>query len=121
MSLTGFQKNRLKGRLWLIKKLLNGEKNIKLEKLKFQMRASGIKGIPRGIRKSTRENPANLTLRELGILRLLSEGMQNKEIAGKLFISPKTVDHHISSILFKLDVNSRTRAVKQAHERGILK
>lgn len=91
------------------------------EKLKFQMRASGIKGIPRGIRKSTRQNPANLTLRELGILRLLSEGMQNKEIAGKLFISPKTVDHHISSILFKLDVNSRTRAVKQAHERGILK
>lgn len=91
------------------------------EKLKFQMRASGIKGIPRGIRKSTRENPANLTLRELGILRLLGEGMQNKEIAGKLFISPKTVDHHISSILFKLEVNSRTKAVKQAHEMGILK
>ena len=91
------------------------------EKLKFQMRASGIKGIPRGIRKSTRENPANLTLRELGILRLLGEGLQNKEIAGKLFISPKTVDHHISSILFKLEVNSRTRAVRQAQDMGILK
>jgi len=45
---------------------------------------------------------------------LLKEGLQNKEIASKLFISAKTVEHHISSILFKLDVNSRSKAVREA-------
>jgi DNA-binding NarL/FixJ family response regulator len=76
------------------------------EKMKFQMRTLGIKSIPRGIRKSTRSNPANLTERELDVLESLKEALQNKEIAGKLFISPKTVDHYISAIFFKPDVNS---------------
>lgn len=62
-----------------------------------------------------------LTSLELGILQLLKEEMQNKEIGAKLFISPKTVDHHISSILFKFDVNSRTKAVKEAMRMEILK
>jgi DNA-binding CsgD family transcriptional regulator len=84
------------------------------EKMKFKMRASGIKSIPRGMRQSTKSNPANLTTRELDILQLLKEGLQNKEIGERLFISPKTVDHHISSIFFKLDVNSRTKAVQEA-------
>src|SRR5204862_2380695 len=91
------------------------------EKLKFEMRSLGIKSIPRGIRRSTRSNPANLTTRELDILQLLKEELQNKEIANKLFISPKTVDHHISSILFKLDVNSRARAVTEAVRLHIIK
>ncbi|HKH62861.1 MAG TPA: AAA family ATPase [Flavitalea sp.] len=84
------------------------------EKMKMEMRNSGIKSIPRGMRKSTQSNPALLTSRELDVLYLLKEGMQNKEIAAKLYISGKTVDHHISSILFKLDVNSRTKAVNEA-------
>jgi ATP/maltotriose-dependent transcriptional regulator MalT len=91
------------------------------EKMKFEMRASGIKNIPRGIRKSTRANAALLTSRELDLLPLLKEGLQNKEIAARLFISAKTVDHHISSILFKLDVNSRNKAVKEALRREIIK
>ncbi|MEO8406222.1 MAG: LuxR C-terminal-related transcriptional regulator, partial [Chitinophagaceae bacterium] len=91
------------------------------EKLKMDMRSSGIKSIPRGIRKSTQSNPALLTERELDVLKLLQEGLQNKEIAAKLFISAKTVDHHISSILFKLDSNSRVKAVQQAIKLGILK
>ena len=91
------------------------------EKMKFEMRASGIKSIPRGIRKSTKSNPANLTDRELDIIQLLKDGLQNKEIAAKLFISPKTVDHHISSIFFKLDVNSRTKAVQEASRLEIIK
>ena len=91
------------------------------EKLKFEMRSSGIKSIPRGLRKSTQENPALLTDRELEVLQLLNEGMQNKEIAARLFISAKTVDHHISAILFKLDVNSRTKAVQEAIRLAILK
>jgi DNA-binding NarL/FixJ family response regulator len=95
--------------------------NAVYEKMKMQMRNSGIRNIPRGRRKSTLSNPAQLTSRELDVLHLLKEGMQNKEIAGKLFISGKTVDHHISSILFKLDVNSRTKAVTEAVRMEIIK
>jgi DNA-binding CsgD family transcriptional regulator len=91
------------------------------EKLKQEMRNSGIKKIPRGIRENTRANAAQLTDRELDILLLLKQSMQNKEIASNLFISAKTVDHHISSILFKLDVTSRVKAVQEAIRLEILK
>ena len=84
------------------------------------MRTSGIKSIPRGISKTTQSNPALLTRRELDILPLLKEGLQNKEIGAKLFISAKTVGHHISSILLKLDVNSRTKAVAEAVNQEII-
>lgn len=90
------------------------------EKMKGTMRSSGITGIPRGMRKTTQANPAQLTERELGVLQLLKEGLQNKEIGSRLFISAKTVDHHISSILFKLDVNSRAKAVQEATRLGIV-
>lgn len=95
--------------------------NMVYEKMKMEMRTSGIKSIPRGIRKSTQSNAALLTSRELDVLQLLKEGMQNKEIAGKLFISAKTVDHHISAILFKLDVSSRNKAVQEAIRMEIIK
>jgi predicted ATPase/DNA-binding CsgD family transcriptional regulator len=91
------------------------------ERMKFEMRRSGIKNIPRGIRKTTRSNPEFLTDRELDVLRLLQEGLHNKEIATRLFISAKTVDHHISAILYKLEVNSRTKAVHEAEKLGIIK
>jgi len=90
------------------------------EKIKQEMRTSGIKKIPRGLQESTKVNPAKLTNRELDVLQLLKKGIQNKEIADTLFISPKTVDHHISSILFKLDANSRVKAVAEAVRLGIL-
>ena len=91
------------------------------ERMKFEMRRSGIKKIPRGIRKSTQSNPEFLTDRELDVLRLLQGGLHNKEIAARLFISAKTVDHHISAILYKLEVNSRTKAVHEAEKLGIIK
>ena len=91
------------------------------EKMKLGMRSEGIRSIPRGSRKTTRDNPALLTERELGVLELLKEGLQNKEIGSRLFISAKTVDHHISAILFKLDVDTRTKAVREAIRRGIVK
>jgi ATP/maltotriose-dependent transcriptional regulator MalT len=91
------------------------------QKLKSEMRSSGIRSIPRGLRSSTASNPAQLTTRELDILQLLKTGASNKEIATSLYISPKTVDHHISSILFKLDVPSRAKAVGEATKLGILK
>jgi DNA-binding CsgD family transcriptional regulator len=90
------------------------------EKMKLEMRSEGIRSIPRGSRATTRANPALLTDRELGVLELLKEGLQNKEIGTRLFISAKTVDHHISAILFKLDVDSRTKAVREAVRRGII-
>ena len=90
-------------------------------KLKREMRSAGIKRLPRGLRESTKNNPAQLTNRELDVLQMLQKAAQNKEIAGSLFISSKTVDHHISSILFKLDVNSRAKAVAESVRLGILK
>ena len=91
------------------------------EKMKLEMRTSGIRNIPRGIRKTTQSNAAHLTEREIDVLLLLKEGMQNKEIAGRLFISAKTVDHHISALLFKLDVNTRIKAVQEAIQLEIIK
>ena len=91
------------------------------EKMKLKMRTSGIKNIPRGIRKTTQSNVAHLTEREIDVLLLLKEGMQNKEIADRLFISAKTVDHHISALLFKLDVNTRVKAVQEAIQLEIIK
>lgn len=91
------------------------------DKLKTSLRVKGMRHIPRGPRESTRSNPAYLTGRQVEILALLEGGAQNKEIADKLFISPKTVDHHISAILAKLSVNSRTKAVAEAKKLGILK
>jgi DNA-binding CsgD family transcriptional regulator len=91
------------------------------EKMKWEMRTSGIKSIPRGIRKTTQANAAFLTSREIDVLELVKEGLQNKEIASKLFISGKTVDNHITSIFFKLDVRSRTKAVSEAVRQEILK
>lgn len=90
-------------------------------KVKWMMRASGIRKIPRGVRASTKSNPAQLTNRELDVLQLMRTSVHNKEIAGSLFISTKTVDNHISSIFFKLDVNSRAKAVEEALRLGILK
>jgi DNA-binding CsgD family transcriptional regulator len=90
------------------------------EKLKLEMSVSGLKGIPRGIRKSTQSNPALLTGREMEVLQLLKEELQNKEMAGRLFLSPRTIDNHITSILYKLEVNSRTKAVQVASRMQIL-
>lgn len=91
------------------------------EKMKQTMRNLGIKNIPRGIRNSTRSNIALLTNREIEILKLMKEEFHNKEIASHLYISAKTVDHHISSILFKLDTDTRHKAVTEATRIGILK
>jgi DNA-binding NarL/FixJ family response regulator len=69
---------------------------------------------PRGPRSSTRSHPAGLTAREAEVLDVLREGLTNAEIAQRLYLSPRTVDHHVSSILAKLGVSSRADAVEQA-------
>jgi DNA-binding CsgD family transcriptional regulator len=88
--------------------------------LKQQMRESGIKKIPKGPRKTTKHNPAGLTERQMDVLKLLTKGLSNSEIASNLFISSKTVDHHISAILSKLNLHSRTEAAAFAQSSGML-
>ena len=81
------------------------------EKLKQKMRSQGIRGIPRGPRLTTRENPYGLTAREMEVLTCLVEGLTNNAIAKKLILSTRTVEHHITSILQKMNVRSRNEAV----------
>jgi DNA-binding CsgD family transcriptional regulator len=84
--------------------------------LRRQMRERGVQAVPRGSRTSTRCNPRGLTRREAEILALLSEGLRNAAIARRLFVSTKTVDHHVSAILAKLGVPSRAEAVAMARK-----
>jgi DNA-binding NarL/FixJ family response regulator len=62
---------------------------------------------------------AGLTRRELDVLQLLVEGSSNREIAQALFISPRTVGNHVTSILAKLGAPSRTAAVVMARRLGL--
>ncbi|MEU8250866.1 AAA family ATPase [Nonomuraea sp. NPDC048916] len=61
-----------------------------------------------------------LTARELEVLRLVAEGLTNREIAQRLFIAQKTVSVHVSNILGKLDASTRTQAAASARQRGLL-
>jgi DNA-binding CsgD family transcriptional regulator len=89
-------------------------------KVRRDLRNRGLVGIPVGPRPLTRANPAGLTGRQLEILTMLAEGLTNAQLAGRLYISPKTVDHHISAILAKLAASTRTEAVHIARLTGII-
>ncbi len=84
------------------------------------LRDRGARGVPRGPRPTTRENVAGLTSRELEVLALLAEGLRNAQIAKRLVVSERTVDHHVSAILGKLEVRSRGEASARAARLGIL-
>jgi DNA-binding NarL/FixJ family response regulator len=86
-----------------------------------RLRELGERAIPRGPRPRSRANAAGLTPRELDVLPLLAEGLRNAEIAERLVVSPKTVDHHVSSILRKLDVRTRGQAGAAAVRLGLVK
>lgn len=84
-----------------------------------KLRQMGSSKIPRGPRKSTRTNPAGLTNREFEILELVAEDLTNSQIADRLFISPKTVENHVTTILSKLNVQSRQDAAAFAHRHNL--
>lgn len=83
------------------------------------MRERGVRSIPAGPRAATRAHPLGLTRREHEVLDLLVDGQTNAEIAGQLFISAKTVDHHVSAVLAKLGVPDRNVAASEAVRLGL--
>jgi DNA-binding CsgD family transcriptional regulator/tetratricopeptide (TPR) repeat protein len=78
-------------------------------RLRARLRADG-RLAPRGPRPATADDPAGLTVRQREVLALIAEGLSNAEIAAKLTLSAKTVDHHVSAVLAKLGVRSRGQA-----------
>jgi DNA-binding CsgD family transcriptional regulator/tetratricopeptide (TPR) repeat protein len=84
-----------------------------------RMRDLGIRAIPRGPRPATRAAPAGLTVREQEVLALLADGLADREISERLFISERTVHHHVSAVLSKIGVSSRTAAAREAARLGL--
>ena len=88
--------------------------------MRADLAARGIRKGTRGPRASTRSNQHGLTRRELDVLREIDSGMSNKEIANKLFVSPKTIDHHVSAILAKTATRTRGEAAALARREDLL-
>jgi len=67
------------------------------------------------------QDTSDLTIREVEILRLVAEGKENSQIAGELYISPKTVKNHVASILGKLSIENRVQAAVFAIRTGLVR
>jgi len=76
--------------------------------------------LPRAPDTSRRDPPAELTVRERDVLRLIAEGLSNKEIARSLVVDVQTVKNHVHNIFKKLGVHRRSDAVVQAERQGVL-
>jgi DNA-binding CsgD family transcriptional regulator/tetratricopeptide (TPR) repeat protein len=88
-------------------------------RLRKLLRDDGVVVSRRRSRK-TRAHVAGLTERQAEVLGLLSEGITNIQIADRLFVSPRTVENHVSAILTKLGSSTRSEAVQQARARGLV-
>lgn len=88
-------------------------------KVRKDLRDEGV-AVPRGKGRSTREHAAGLTARQAEVLELLAEELSNPEIADRLFLSPRTVENHVSAVLAKLHSTTREEAVEQARSQGLL-
>ena len=84
------------------------------------LRERGARDVRQGPRSTTRDNPGGLTTRELEVVALIAEGLRNAEIAARLFMSERTVAHHVSAILRKLGVATRGQASAEAARLGIV-
>jgi DNA-binding CsgD family transcriptional regulator len=83
-----------------------------------RLRERGVR-VPRGPNAAARQNPAGLTARELEVLTLLADGLRNAEIAARLVVSPRTVDHQVSAVLRKLGAHTRAEAAAMALRGGL--
>ncbi len=83
---------------------------------------AGGRPIPQEVARklADRVNFLSLTERETQVVKLLADGLRNKEIAGVLHISEETVQGHVKKVLVKLNVNDRTKAAMVAAQRGII-
>ncbi|WP_134767829.1 AAA family ATPase [Nocardioides sp. 1609] len=90
------------------------------DRLRREMRRSGLASVPSRPVESTRTNPGGLTNRQLEIALLVARGYTNSEIATHTYISPKTAEHHVSAILAKLGVTSRRDLLTRATEFGLV-
>ena len=88
--------------------------------LHARLRGRGITAVPRGPRPSTAANAAGLTARQLEVLTHLAEGLSNADIAARLGVSHRTVEHHISAVMDKLAVTTRGRAIAAAHRLNLI-
>jgi DNA-binding CsgD family transcriptional regulator/tetratricopeptide (TPR) repeat protein len=84
-----------------------------------RLRELGVMSLPRGPRATTRQNQYGLTGRELEVLALVNKGLQNGQIADRLVVSVRTVDHHVEAILRKLGAKTRAEARVTATSLGI--
>lgn len=85
-----------------------------------RLREHGERSLARGPRPSTRSNPAGLTARELEVMQLVAQGLRNADIAARLVLSERTVDHHVAAILRKLGVRSRGEAATEGIRLGLV-
>lgn len=89
-----------------------------VDRIRARLRGAGHR-VGRGPGKATLANPGGLTQRQVDVVQLLARSLTNQEIAAQLFISRKTVDHHVSAILTRLGVENRRRAGEWAIEEGL--
>ena len=89
--------------------------------LRSALAASGVEGVPKRPRQVQLEQVVEgLTARQVEVLQLLGEGLANAEIADRLFLSTRTVDHHVSAILTRLAAKNRSQAVHIARRAQLL-
>ena len=88
--------------------------------VRTRWRDAGTGPVPRGPIQATLANPAHLTRRQLEVLELVAQGLSNATIGERLFVSRKTVEHHVSAIFAKLGVDSRAAAVVEAKRLGVI-
>jgi DNA-binding CsgD family transcriptional regulator/tetratricopeptide (TPR) repeat protein len=84
-----------------------------------RLRALGVSRIPRAPEPGVLGRPASLTERQVDILRLLADGLSNAEIAERLVVSTRTVEHHVAAVLRKLGVRTRHEAATRLAELGL--
>lgn len=87
--------------------------------VRTELKNIGVTNVPRLLKPRRQANPAGLTDRQVEVLALVTEGLTNAEIADRLVVSVRTVDHHVSAILRGLEVGTRREAARTAARLGI--